>query len=167
MPWTSRTDSQIKREQLLGKLLRRRFSSAARCATPRATASVACCAAGLLLRSGVSGQAARNASSKAVRSSFRNCPIRAATTASGPPWRSCSKHARNEERARLPSLTPSCSNLRLVIGSSRKLRRPRRGYEGLGYETGYETGMKRIWTLELNVSAGSAVWPARKQTLVS
>ena len=104
-------------------------------------------AAEWLLRSGVSGgsgQAARNASSKAVRSSFRNCPIRAATTASCPPWRSCSKHARNEERARLPSLTPSCGNLRLVIGSSRKLRRPRRGYEGLGYETGYETGMKRV-----------------------
>jgi hypothetical protein len=37
-----------------------------------------------------------------------------------------------------------CGNLRLIIGSSRKLRRPRRGYEGLGYETGYETGMKRV-----------------------
>ena len=101
-------------------------------------------AAEWLLRSGVPGQATRNASSNAVRSSFRNWPTRAATSASGPPWRSSSKHARNEKRVRLPSLTPSCGNLRLVIGSNRKLRRPRRGYESLGYETGYETGMKRV-----------------------
>ena len=72
---------KIKREQLLGKLLARSFSSAARCVTARATASVACCAAEWLLRSGVSGQATCNASSKAVRSSFRNWPMKAATSA--------------------------------------------------------------------------------------
>ena len=65
------------------------------------------------IRSGVSGQAARNASSKAFRSSFRSRSMRAATTASGPPRRSSSKHVRNEEQARLLSLARSCGNLRL------------------------------------------------------
>ena len=97
------------------------------------------------IRSGVSGQAARNASSKAFRSSFRSRSMRAATTASGPPRRSSSKQARNEEQVRLPlSPVAAATCAYVILGSSRKLRRPRRGYEGLGYETGYETGMKRV-----------------------